>query len=160
MMQRDPLRKPQQKKVRAYRVAPWRAQTRLLSIGLSAVLGLIAVLGLFIFTGAQAAEAGLRVQSLIRERDDLLRRLELQGGELARRQSEEIMQRRAEELGFVPATAAELEFLPMPSMPAKEPDFISPTSFLYTEQPVSISPAYKETLLEWILNVIRPAEGG
>ena len=159
MMQRDPGRKTQQKKVRAYRVAPWRAQTRLLSIGLSAVFGLMAMLGLFIFTGAQAAEAGLRVQSLIRNRDDLLRRLELQGGVLARRQSDEWMRRRAEELGFSPATAADLEFLPMPSLPAKEPDFVSPTSFLYTEQPVSISPAFKQTLLEWVLNLIQPAEG-
>jgi hypothetical protein len=101
----------------------------------------------------------LRVQSLIHDRDNLLRTLETQGGDLARKQSEAWMRTRAEELGFVPATAADLEFLPMPSLPVQEPEFVSPTSFLYTEQPVSIAPAFKETLLEWVLNMIRPAGG-
>lgn len=160
MMPNAPAKKHAQKKIRAYRQAPWRAQTRLLSIGLSAVFGLMAMLALFIFTGAQAAEAGLRVQSLIHDRDDLLRRLEMQGGGLARRQSEEWMWERAAALGFVPATTADLEFLPLPALPAAEPVFVSPTSFLYAEPPVSLSPAYKQTLLEWVLQLIRPTEGG
>lgn len=159
-MQNDPRKKPTRKKIQAYRQAPWRVQTRLLSIGLAAVFGIMAMLGLFIFTGAQAAEAGLRVQSLIHDRDDLLRRLETQGGELARKQSEDWMRERALQLGFVPATADEIEYLPLPPMTPKEPEYVSPTSFLYSEQPVSLSPAYRETLLEWILQMIRPAGGG
>ena len=77
-MQNEPIRKPSSNKIRAYKLAPWREQTRLLAIGLASVFGLMAMLALFIFTGAQAAEAGLRVQSLIRERDRQLRRLEAQ----------------------------------------------------------------------------------
>jgi hypothetical protein len=160
MMPFDPRKKTSQKKIQAYRQAPWRIQTRLLSIGLASVFGIMAMLGLFIFTGAQAAEAGLRVQSLIHDRDALLRRLETQGGELARKQSEEWMRERALALGFVSATAGDIEFLPLPALPSGEPEYVSPTSFLYAEQPVSLSPAYKETLLEWVLQLIRPAGGG
>jgi hypothetical protein len=158
-MQNDLIRKPSPTKIRAYKQAPWREQTRLLAIGLASVFGLMAMLGLFIFTGAQAAEAGLRVQSLIRERDHWLRRLEAQEADLAQKQSEEWMRKRAEELGFVPATAEELEYLVVAVVPADPPTPPSPTSFLYTEDDVAISPAYRETLLEWILRLIQGLVG-
>ncbi|MBN1438423.1 MAG: hypothetical protein JW929_03350 [Anaerolineales bacterium] len=150
-MQNEPIRKLTPGKVRAYKQAPWREQTRLLAIGLASVFGLMAMLGLFVFTGAQAAEAGLRVQSLIRERDRWLRQLEAQAGELAEKQSEEWMRTRAAELGFVPATAEEIEYLVVEEAPAEEPVPAGPTSLLYTIDDVAVSPAFRETLLEWIL---------
>ncbi len=156
-MQSDPVRTVSPTKIRAYKQAPWREQTRLLAIGLAMVFGLMAMLGLFIFTGAQAAEAGLRVQSLIRERDRWLRQLEAQEADLTRKQSESWMRNRATELGFVPATPQDLDFLVVSEVPAEEPFPPSPTSHLYTEQGVALSPAYRETLLEWILRAILPA---
>ncbi len=158
-MQKDPVRKLSPTKIRAYKQAPWREQTRLLAIGLALVFGLMAMLGLFIFTGAQAAEAGLRVQSLIRERDRWLRQLEAQEGELAQKQSEEWMRERALKLGFSPANAQDLEYLVVAEVPADAPIPASPTSLLYTEDDVAISPAYRETLLEWILRSIQSMDG-
>jgi hypothetical protein len=110
-MQNDPVRTVSPTKIRAYKQAPWREQTRLLAIGLASVFGLMAMVGLFVFTGAQAAEAGLRVQSLIRERDGWLRQLEAQEAELSRKQSEDWMRNRAAELGFVPAQPGDLDFI-------------------------------------------------
>ena len=98
-------------KIRAYKQAPWREQTRLLAIGLASVFGLVAMLALFIFTGAQAAEAGLRVQSLIRERDRRLRQLEAQEAELSETQSVEWITTRALELGFTAAGSADIDYL-------------------------------------------------
>ena len=69
------------------------------------------------------------------------------------------MRKRAKELGFVPATPQDLDFLTVAEVPASEPISPSPTSFLYTGQGVSLSPAYRETLLEWILRSIRPTGG-
>jgi hypothetical protein len=158
-MPNDPIRNVSSNRVRAYKQAPWREQTRLLAIGLAAVAGLMTMLGLFIFTGAQAAEAGLRVQSLIRERDRWLRELEAQESELAEKQSEDWMRRRAQELGFVPATEADLDYLVVDEAPAADPIPASPTSLLFTEKGVALSPAYQETLLEWILRTIQPKEG-
>ena len=152
----DPLRKLSPNKIRAYKQAPWREQTRLLAIGLAAIFGLMAMLGLFIFTGAQAAEAGLRVQSLIRERDRLMRMLESQESELTQKQSEEWMRKRAAELGFAPASPTDLDYLSVPNGAPAEPLSVSPTSFLYTNAEVSLAPAYRETLLEWLLGLIQP----
>jgi hypothetical protein len=155
----DPLRTPSPVKVRAYKQAPWREQTRMLAIGLASVFGLMAMLGLFVFTGAQAAEAGLRVQSLIRERDRRLRMLEAQEAELSQQQSEDWMRQRAEQLGFVPAEAADIDYLPVGEVPAEDPVPPSPTSLLYTNAKVAISPAFRETLLEWLLRTILGTEG-
>ncbi|MBN2086068.1 MAG: hypothetical protein JW748_12685 [Anaerolineales bacterium] len=158
-MQNEPIRKPSPTKIRAYKQAPWREQTRLLAIGLASVFGLMAMLALFIFTGAQAAEAGLRVQSLIRERDRQLRRLEAQEAELAQKQNEEWMRTRAAELGFKPAEAGDIDYLVVADLPATVTIRSSPTSLLYIEQDVALSPAYRETLLEWVLRAIL-REGG
>jgi hypothetical protein len=158
-MQNEPIRKLSPNKIRAYKLAPWREQTRLLAIGLAMVFGLMTMLGLFIFTGAQAAEAGLRVQSLIRERDWWLRRLEAQESDLTRKQSEEWMRKRASELGFVEASAQDLDYLVVSEIPATESIPASPTSHLYTKEGVALSPAYRETFLEWILRSVRPTGG-
>jgi len=154
--QNEPTRKLSPNKIRAYKQAPWREQTRLLAIGLASIFGLMAMLGLFIFTGAQAAEAGLRVQSLIRERDRLLRHLESQETDLTQKQSEEWMRKRAAELGFIPAGPQDLAFLSVPNEVPEAPVSVSPTSFLYTDEQVSLAPGYRETLLEWLLGLIRP----
>jgi hypothetical protein len=157
--QNDPIQKLSPNKIRAYKQAPWREQTRLLAIGLAAIFGLMAMLGLFIFTGAQAAEAGLQVQSLIRERDRLLRRVESQELDLTQKQSEDWMRKRAKELGFVPADPNDLDYLSVPEAPPQAPVSVSPTSFLYTDQEIAMAPAFRETLLEWVLRFIRPKGG-
>jgi hypothetical protein len=154
--QNAPIRKLSPNKIRAYKQAPWREQTRFLAIGLASIFGLMAMLGLFIFTGAQAAEAGLRVQSLIRDRDRLLRRLESQESDLTQKQSEDWMRKRAAELGFVPAGPQDLDYLSVPLTAPEAAVSVSPTSFLYTDNAVSLAPAYRETLLEWLLGLIRP----
>jgi hypothetical protein len=155
-VQNEPIRKLSPNKIRAYKQAPWREQTRFLAIGLAAIFGLMAMLGLFIFTGAQAAEAGLRVQSLIHDRDRLLRHLESQETDLTRKQSEEWMRKRAGELGFVPAGPKEINFLSVPNEAPDAPVSVSPTSFLYTDAEIALAPSYRETLLEWLLGLIRP----
>jgi hypothetical protein len=157
LMHNDPVRTVSPTKIRAYKQAPWREQTRLLAIGLALVFGLMAMLGLFIFTGAQAAEAGLQVQSLISERDWWLRQLEAQAATLAEKQSEDWMRNRAAELGFEPASPQDMDYLVVSEIPEEAPVPPSPTSFLYTQQGVALSPAYRETLLEWILQAILPA---
>jgi hypothetical protein len=117
------------------------------------------MLALFVFTGAQAAEAGLRVQSLIRERDHRLRQLEAQEAELSQKQSEEWMRKRAVELGFTPVAAEDIDYLVVAEIPAEDHIPPSPTSLLFTEEEVAISPAFRETLLEAVLRSILHGSG-
>jgi len=142
-------------RVRAYKEAPWRVQTRALAIGLVAVLGLAATLSLFIFTGAQAAEAGLQVQRLIGERDTLLRRIEAQQVNLARLDSVSWYYEKAEDLGFESTDPREMTFIRVPASTEPTPSYLGPSRILYIDEGVSLAPAYRETLLEWVVRTLR-----
>ena len=131
-------------RVRAYKEAPWRVQTRALAVGLVAVLGLAATLSLFIFTGAQAAEAGLQVQRLIGERDTLLRRIEAQQVNLARLNSVSWYYEKAEELGFEWTDPREMTFIHVPASTEPTPSYLGPSRILYIDEGVSLAPAYRE----------------
>ncbi|MGA2111315.1 MAG: hypothetical protein ABSG98_04090 [Anaerolineales bacterium] len=139
-------------RTRAYRQAPWRVQTRLLAMGLAVVLTLAATLSLFVFTGAQAAQAGLQVQTLLIERDDLLRQINGQQAELASRQSESWLSARAKELGFEPVSPQAMGFIEIPPAPVSTPVYIGPAGTLYVEPGPALSPAYRQTLLDWLVS--------
>ncbi len=147
--------RPGPARVRAYREAPWRMQTRALAIGLVAVLGTAATLSLFIFTGAQAAEAGLQVQRLIGERDTLLRRIEAQQVNLAQLNSVTWYFDKARELGFEPVDPREMTFVQVPASIEATPSYLGPSRILYVDEGISLAPAYRETLLEWVVRALR-----
>ncbi len=147
--------RPGPPRVRAYREAPWRVQTRALAIGLVAVLGIAAALSLFIFTGAQAAEAGLQVQRLIGERDTLLRRIEAQQVNLARLKSVTWYFNQAHDLGFEPVDPREMTFVKVPAWIEATPSYLGPSRILYVDEGISLAPAYRETLLEWVVRALR-----
>jgi hypothetical protein len=66
------------------------------------------------------------------------------------------MRKRAAELGFVPAGPKDLDYLSVPNEAPTEPVSVSPTSFLYSNATISLAPAYRETLLEWLLGILQP----
>jgi len=151
-MTNSPVREEQGPRMRAYRQAPWRVQTRFLAMGLAVVLTLAATLSLFIFTGAQAAEAGLQVQSLLIERDDLLRQINSQQAELASKQSESWLSSRAKQLGFLPVPPQGMGFVEVPAAPLSTPVYVGPAGTLYVEPGPALSPAYEQTLLDWLVS--------
>jgi hypothetical protein len=126
-------------------------------MGLAVVFTLAATLSLFIFTGAQAAEAGLEVQTLLTERDDLLRQINSQQAELASRQSESWLTGRAKELGFEPVSPQGMGFIKVPPAPVSTPVYIGPAGTLYVEPGPALSPAYQQTLLDWLVTQLGQA---
>jgi hypothetical protein len=147
--------RPKAPRVRAYKEAPWRVQTRALAIGLVAVLGIAATLSLFIFTGAQAAEAGLQVQRLIGDRDILLRQIEAQQVELAQLDSVQWYLAKAADLGFEAVDPRQMTYIQVPASLEPTPSYLGPSRILYVDQGVSLAPAYRETLLEWVVRALR-----
>ena len=148
---------PHVPRARAYRQAPWRIQTRLLAMGLAVILALAATLSLFIFTGAQAAEAGLRVQTLLSERDSLLRKIDSQQADLAGLQSQSWMSSRAKDLGFAPVSPNAMGYVEVPPEAQATPQYFGPSGTLYVEPSLAVSPAYRQTLLEWLIQQMRPS---
>lgn len=87
--------------IQAYKQAPWRIQLQRIGVFLLALVGLALVAGLYLDVSAEAASAGLKLQKLSLEKDDLQRSIDDLNSRLASRNSAAAMRGRATELGFV-----------------------------------------------------------
>ncbi len=116
---------------------------------LSVVVFLV-VSGLYLAVNAKLAHAGRLVLSLESRRSDLERVNSELTTNLAELTSPEVMEKQATQLGFRPAGAGDVLYLPVDG-------YVPPPAFVAPRPPESdargqamLSPAYTETLGEWI----------
>ena len=103
----------------AHQQKPWRIQIQ----RFGSILLVLVVFVLFFFLNlnftTRAAQAGVQVRLLEAERETLIRSISANRTHLALLTSATTMQKRAKELGFVPATNADIEYLYIPDYVGK-----------------------------------------
>jgi cell division protein FtsL len=139
--------------VQAYRQAPWRIHTQQ-----GALLLIVAILGasvlwVMVSVSTQAAAAGLEVQSLEDDREDLQRSIAALNTEIAALTSTKRMENRAEEMGFEPIQSANITYLVIPGYRGREADVLAAPPGTNTHPPL-VKPAYTQSLSEWLLQGI------
>jgi hypothetical protein len=103
---------------RAFRQAPWRTQTQAVAMW-SVILLIIAVVGgLYLAVASRAGTAGRDLQSLEVRKAELIRQNNELRATLSQLRSIDRMANRARQLGFVPAEAQAIEYLPVHNYPA------------------------------------------
>jgi hypothetical protein len=139
------------RRFQAFKQAPWRVQLRLTSGSMLPLITLLIVGGMYLAVNARHARAGRHVLDLQGQQAELLRFNAELGATLAELTSPERMYQRALDLGFRPAYPAEIEFILVE-------DYVEPSPFVAPRPPASantgegmLSPAYTETLGEWLL---------
>lgn len=139
------------RRFQAFQQAPWRVQIRLTSGSMLPLIALLIVGGMYLAVNARHARAGRQVLTLQMQEAELLRSNAEKGATLAELTSPEQMYQRALGLGFRPAYPAEIEYILME-------DYTPPLPFIAPRPPASanigegmLSPAYTETLGEWLL---------
>lgn len=134
---------------RPFRQADWRNRVQSIVLVTVVVIGLFGVAALFVDESARASAAGRDVQRLIDERDQLIFENEFLRTEIAQAKSIWAIEQRAREMGFVPATVDNLDYLPLDEDLFAEPP---PT---VVEAPVgatlNLDAVYDETLGEWLM---------
>ncbi len=130
--------------------AQWRVRIRSTSSTLLWVVALLIVGSMYLAVNAKLAQAGRQVINLERRKDELLRANASLAAQLAELTTPEQMWARAAALGFHPAGPAEVEYL-------KVEGYVPPTPFVAPRPPAAsprgpgaLSPAYTETLGEWL----------
>lgn len=119
-----------------------------------AVVVLMAVGGMYLAVSAQAANAGRKVLELERRREELAQRNAELTARLASLTDPERMRARADELGFRPAGPQDIEFVEVEGLPGQE-SFAAPRPPAEGQQGgAALSPAYTETLGDWIDRVL------
>lgn len=143
--------------VQAYRQAPWRTATQRGALFLIvAILG-ASILWVMVSVTIQAASAGLAVQRMEDEREELARQIAGLRTEIAIQTSAARMEKRAAELGFAPVDPANLTYLVLPGYKGREPVIKAPPPGS-SSKPNLIKPGYTQSLWEWMLQGILEAD--
>ena len=140
--------------IHAYRQAPWRIQRQWIGVFLLALVCAAMIAALYLDVTARTAVAGREIQEMRvlittvqRENADL----ETQLADLT---STEVMQRRAEALGYRPVQPGELDYVAVPGFVTPEPDILLAAED--TTPHIETVPAeYTQSLLEWFDDRIR-----
>lgn len=134
----------------AFRQAPWRLQVRLTSGAVLPVITLLVVAGIYLAVNAKVATAGREVLTLEDRRADLQRSNAELMTTLAQLTSPARLMERATAAGFRPAGPDEIDYVAVDGY-APPPDFIAPSpSSSPGEGMTALSPAFTETLGEWL----------
>ncbi len=148
------------RRIQAFKQAPWRAQVRLTSRTILPLITLLIVGGLYLAVNARRASAGRQVLEYQKERAELQRTNADLTATFTELTSPDRMLEKALALGFRSAKPEEVEYIIVDS-------YVQPTPFVAPKPPASfdigegmLSPAYTETLGEWLLRWLGWGAGG
>jgi cell division protein FtsL len=126
----------------ALQEAPWRRQTQATSVVALSVIVVLVIGALYLAQATSTATTGRDLQALEIRRQELEQQNAQIEVEIAALRSVSRLTERALELGFRPANADEIEYLPVEGLPrvsASQPETIQPEL-----------PVYDETLSGWL----------
>ncbi|MBI3160685.1 MAG: hypothetical protein HYZ26_13890 [Chloroflexi bacterium] len=140
--------------IQAYRQAPWRKQLQWIGLFAAVVVFLALVAGGYLSVTARAAQAGRDVQRLQAQIRDLEQSNESLRTQLAELTSARLMEQRAEELGFVPASPQALTYIPVPGYGGRPGAALAPTRLAGGASQTVLPREYTMSLFEWAQDLI------
>ena len=147
-------RNVKKRRKQAFKLTPWRSQLRITSRTVLTAIVLLIVGGLYLAVNARVARSGRSVLTLQSERAELQRQIAELTATLAELTTPERMQQRAFELGFRPAELGDIEYVVVSEYVPPDP-FVAPKPpNSTTEREGGLSPAYTETLGDWISRLV------
>jgi hypothetical protein len=146
-------------RTQAFRQAPWRIARQSTGRTLLGLVAMLVVAGMYLAISARLAEAGRELLRLEERREELIRETSVLGATLADLTTPNRMLERAASMGFHPAHAKDIEFIVIDGY-APPPGFRAPPPI---GSPVGrsggLSPAYTETLADWLLRAVEEMRG-
>ncbi len=142
----------------AYSQAPWRKQLQLI-VGF-AIFGIMAALIAYVYlsVSAQAVAAGNDIQQMQVDIQNMQRTNSDLESQLAQVTSQQAMEERARSMGFKPVEAGEIVYLQVSGYSDRPEANLAPPPGPTVVNSHVLSPAYEESLLEWLRdNVLRPS---
>lgn len=137
--------------VQAYRQAPWRIQTQRAALLLIVAILAASVVWVQLSVTVQAAKAGLEIQNMEYDQEELQRQVSHLESVYAGLTAADRMQKRAEELGFGPVQPDAITYVLVPGYVGRQSVIKVPPTSNQVEHPL-IKPAYTLSLWEWMLD--------
>ncbi len=142
----------------AYSQAPWRKQLQLI-VGF-AIFGVMVALvaGVYLNVSARAVAAGNEIQIMQNDIQNMQRANSDLESQLAQVTSTKVMEDRARAMGFRPIKPEEIVYLQVSGYTNRQEANLAPPPGPMVVNSATLSPAYQESLLEWLRdNVLRPS---
>jgi hypothetical protein len=148
--------------VQAYKQAPWRNRTQKGALFLIGVFLAGCLVWVMLTVSVEASEAGLEIQSMTSEQQNLTREIANLRTNIADETSSTRMAVRAKDLGFRDATAEDLTYVVIPGYAGRRAIVSAPPPGA-DMSPVYLKPIYTQSLSEWlfegVLNVSEQTGG-
>jgi cell division protein FtsL len=147
------------RKKQASKKGSWRKSLRITSRTVFIMVSLLIVGGLYLAVNSRVARLGRQVLDRQNEKAELERQTAELHSVLAELTMPDKMMERALELGFRPAEMGDIQYIVVEGYLDPDP-FVAPAppeSFI--EHTGSLSPAYTETLGDWVSRLVKPRTG-
>ncbi|HNR46076.1 MAG TPA: hypothetical protein PKH92_03825 [Anaerolineaceae bacterium] len=132
--------------IQAYRQAPWRTQLQWIGLFLLGLVGVVLVAGLWLSITAQATSAGVEIQNLEYDREDIQREIADLKTHYAYLTSAAVMEDRAEGLGYVTADMTQAVYVIVPGYVGRQPEILALPITLEAEESEILKPSYTQSL--------------
>ncbi|MBN1967026.1 MAG: hypothetical protein JW910_20400 [Anaerolineae bacterium] len=129
----------------ALRRAPWRRQSQLAAMIALALIVAIIIGALYLAQATMVSTTGRQNEEMAAYRDRLLLENEQIRSEIAVMRSIPRLIERAQELGFVPASRAEIDYLAVQGYLPQQPESVAPV-----QEAQDVLPDYDETFDGWL----------
>lgn len=134
----------------AYSQAPWRKQLQMIGL-FSLVLVFVAlVAGIYLNVSAQTASTGREIQYMKSQIETLDREIEDMQSHLALLLSDNVMEKRAQGMGFEPIEMNQSEYIQVPGYHERQAVKLAPYTRPEAIKAPSMPEEYTEPLVDWI----------
>lgn len=139
--------------IQAYQQAPWRKQLQI--IGLFSLILVFAALiaGVYLNVTARAATVGRRILDMqVEIRENRQRNADLET-QLALITSASFMEKRAEDLGYRPASSEEFLYVVVPGYVGRQPAVLAPPPGPVVASSHTLPAEFTQSLIDWIWEI-------
>jgi len=135
----------------AYSLTPWRKQLQIIGLFLVVLVVFALIAGVYLNVNARAATIGRQIQNYHQEIEELEFLIADQQAQLAILTSASEMEKRAQDLGFHPATTEEILYIQVAGYNGRTAAVLASESFSNVPaSPAVVPPAYTQSLLDWV----------
>jgi len=140
--------------IQAYRQTPWRKQIQLIGLFAASVAVLALIAAVYLDVTSRAATTGRAVQELQQTREDLEQEIENMETRLADLRSVDVMQERAEKLGFEPLSSGTITYLQVPGYESRTVARLAPNPGSQFASAFRLPTEYTQSLFDWFSSVL------
>ncbi|MEA3351774.1 MAG: hypothetical protein U9Q82_14250 [Chloroflexota bacterium] len=139
----------------AYTQTPWRKQLQAMGIFLIALVIILLAASVFVSITARTAAVGRKIQQHRYEIEFLERQIADSKSKLASLTSVSVMEERAVEIGFRPATSDDITYIKVPGYGGRHPVNLAPPSQPTEVTAPALSSAFTQSWVDWLVQNFR-----